>query len=87
MFRAVLVSAFLVAAVGVGCGGGVEPDSTGNEAPAQQDKTELVTSCEQIQYRGCNPTSEVPCVFNNGAQGWCYCQDIPFNQWQCTTEF
>ncbi|HEX5748785.1 MAG TPA: hypothetical protein VFZ09_21265 [Archangium sp.] len=85
MFRSILVSAFLVLAVG--CGGVETPDDAGSDALAQQDKTTLATSCEQIQYRGCSPFSEVPCVFSNGAQGWCYCQDIPFNQWQCTTEF
>ncbi|WP_163998775.1 hypothetical protein [Pyxidicoccus caerfyrddinensis] len=84
MFRRVVVSAFVVSAMGLlGCGGGAVPDSSGDDAALQQDPSALETPCSQLQNRGCGPFSELSCQFPDGQPGWCMCQDFPHNQWQC----
>ncbi|MBU8895120.1 hypothetical protein DRW03_02525 [Corallococcus sp. H22C18031201] len=82
MLRRILVSTLLAAGVSLGCGG-TEPQA--DEAVTGQQKAGLVDACSRLQGRGCGPFSELPCVFSDGTPGTCYCQDIPFNQWQCTT--
>lgn len=82
MLRRIFVSAFLAAAMGLGCGGGELPADSGNGTP-EQDKAGLLMSCDTMQNRVCNPLSEGACVYGDGTLGECYCQDIPFNRWVC----
>ncbi|MCY1042889.1 hypothetical protein OV208_16335 [Corallococcus sp. bb12-1] len=43
----------------------------------------LVDSCETLQARNCVYDTSTGCQWANGAQGECYCQDVPFNKWFC----
>lgn len=84
MFRRVLVSAVLASVMALGCGGGeVLADSSADDATLQQDESALETPCSRWQDRGCGPFTEVTCQLPDGQLTICYCQDYPFNQWQC----
>ncbi|WP_426749146.1 hypothetical protein [Myxococcus sp. Y35] len=71
------------------CGGmepGAEENAAGleNAAAIQSESSELTGTCESLSGTFCSPRPlERPCYWSDGAEGYCYCQDPPFNKWLC----
>ncbi|MFP2904378.1 hypothetical protein ACLESD_04850 [Pyxidicoccus sp. 3LFB2] len=81
MLLRALAIASVVSVFGMGCGGTEVMEDTGQLG---QDSAALVDeTCDVLQTRNCIYDSARGCTWANGAQGECYCQDVPFNKWFC----
>lgn len=80
MFLRGLAMVAVVSVLGMGCGG-AEVTEEGSEL--DQDSAALTDSCETLQTLNCVYDSSRGCQWASGAQGECYCQDVPFNKWFC----
>ncbi len=84
MFLRGLAMVAVVSVFGVGCGGAEVTEGPESSEPLGQDSAALVDeTCDVLQTRNCIYDSSRGCQWANGAQGECYCQDVPFNKWFC----
>ncbi|RKH45962.1 hypothetical protein [Corallococcus sicarius] len=87
MFLRGLAMFAVVSIFGMGCGGtevaAEVTEGTESGESLGQDSAALIDSCETLQTRNCVYDTSRGCQWANGAQGECYCQDVPFNKWFC----
>ncbi|NMO20370.1 hypothetical protein HPC49_36820 [Pyxidicoccus fallax] len=76
----------VVSVFGMGCGGAEVTEGTETGEQLGQGSAELIQSCEYLSGRHCRPETEIGCQWANGTIGYCFCQNIPFNDWVCMTE-
>jgi hypothetical protein len=83
MFLRGIAIAAVVAVFGMGCGGAEVMEGAGSAEPLGEDSAALLDSCEVLQTRRCIHDSSAGCQWASGAQGECYCLDVPSSKWFC----